>query len=179
MKATLNLMLLALVPAARLMAQDLASAEPKRPETPEVRAAEPTTLRGTGRIARAQRKLMLEQLKNSNADVIARVIPGSDDDHGVLKLFLFNPKQERLQIELRNQKNRLIYNRFEYRLQNYTRFVMDGMPAGDYQVRVFKFNQREPYYVSTVSFGYEPSRMVFRMKSGEQGVSNPLVVQKQ
>ncbi|WP_421830874.1 hypothetical protein [Larkinella sp.] len=116
------------------------------------------------RIVHDRKRLMTAERRASTADIMARVVPAAVGYEAFLKVFIYNPHEERLRIEILNAKGYSVCQEFSNSYQRYYRFNLSSMPAGDYRVQIYKASERKPSFENLVSLSRKPSQTLFSMK---------------
>lgn len=75
------------------------------------------------RIVHDRNRLMNAERRASTADIMARVVPAADGYEAFLKVFIYNPHEERLRIEILNSKGYSVCQEFSNSYQRYYRFT--------------------------------------------------------
>ncbi|KAA9356657.1 hypothetical protein [Larkinella humicola] len=116
------------------------------------------------RIAHDRKRLMTAERRASTADVMARIVPSVVGFEPCLKVFIYNPHEERLRIEILNSKGFAVCQEYSNTYQRYYRFNMSNMPVGDYRVQIYKASEKKPSFENLVSLSRKPSQAFISTK---------------
>ncbi|GAB3922116.1 hypothetical protein [Larkinella terrae] len=116
------------------------------------------------RVARTRRKMMHAERLASSEGISARVVPTSDGDNAILKLFIYNPHEERLRIDILTAKGNTVCQEFSKNFQQYHRFNLSYMPSGDYRVKIYRIPDKAPTVNSLLTLSRKPSESFFSMR---------------
>lgn len=124
------------------------------------------------RVVRTRSKLMEVERKASPEGLTVRVVPSSDGINAMLKVFIYNPHEERLRIEILNAKGNTICQEYNNNFQYYYRFNLSNMPSGDYRVHIYKASEKTPTINNLISLTRKPAQTDFSMHSEISSATN-------
>ncbi|RRB07006.1 hypothetical protein [Larkinella rosea] len=117
------------------------------------------------RLTRTRRKRMEEQRRLSPEGMSARVVPSTDGENAMLKIYVYNPHEERLRIDILTAKNNTICQEYNDSFQQYYRFNLSNMPSGTYRVRIYNAKDKVPAVDNLVLLSRQPSQTVFSVQT--------------
>ncbi|GAB3338563.1 hypothetical protein GCM10027299_50770 [Larkinella ripae] len=159
----------------RRLDEALVKVTQNQPQPSHVRSVSLPANTENPRIARERLRVMDAERKASPADLMARIVPAADGFDAYITLFLYNPKQERVRIEVLNSKGYVVAQEYNNRLQCTYRFRMGNMPMGDYRVQISKVWETKPTFSDLITLSYQPSQVLITTKSKTAGDTNGLV----
>ncbi|GAB3901947.1 hypothetical protein GCM10028803_27550 [Larkinella knui] len=135
-----------------------------QPEDSRVKTVNLPTHTEDRRVATKRKELMQAARRASSDDLMTRIVASANGGDAVLKVFIYNPHEERLRIEILNSKGQTVCQQYENSYQRYYRFNLSNMPSGDYRVQIFKSSERMPAVDNRVSLSRQPSQTYFSLR---------------
>jgi hypothetical protein len=152
----------------------------KQPETSNVKTVDLPIDNEDLRVVRERKRMMDAERRASSVGLMARIVATSDGSDAFLKMFIYNPHEEKLRIEIVNGSGHTVCQEYDRMFQHYYKFNMSTMPSGDYRVQIFKISERKPAITNQVTLSRKPSQtfITTQEETPKETNTNPYVSQK-
>ena len=129
------------------------------------------------RVVNKRRRIMEAERRASSADLTAQVVGSTSGNNAVLKVFIYNPHEERLRIEIQNAQGNPVCKEYTTDFQHYYRFNLNSLQDGNYRVQIYKIPQRKPSVDNLISLSRQPQQTTFTVKTAlPSGTSSDALV---